>query len=256
MTEMNLRSVSLTPRDLLLLQGLYDFTVLSFSQVRQKFFKDKSISTASNRLSKLEEGGIIKSFRVPKFYGSMDKPGVSVLFQITRNGIRELQKRNFTEVLRDQPIKLHGYSIEHDVLLNDVIDALELKFPGSKLIHGKLLTGKEMASGLNSDALLTKPDGITKYAIELELSLKAESRYREIVLKYRLAQSIAKVIYVIGHPAIKEKLVNVLGGTPQTVGGKPLTGKFFFVGLDDLLNRTSIAKINNGNDILNREECV
>lgn len=249
MKERNLQSVSVTPRDLLLLQGLYDFTVLSFSQVRRKFFDGLSISTVSNRLSKLEKGGVIKSFRVPKFSCVMDKPGVSVLFQITREGIRELQKRNFNEVLRDEPVRLHGYSVEHDVLLSDVIEALNLKFPGSKIVHGRLLAGKEMALGINPDAILTKPNGLTRYAIEVELTLKAEDRYRDIVTKYRLSNAIDKVIYVYSHDAIKEKLIRQLGGNTRT-------GKFYFVKLNDFLCDFRRASINNGHDILGEEECA
>jgi DNA-binding Lrp family transcriptional regulator len=254
MKEMILKTVSLTPRDLLLLQGLYDFTVMSFTQINRMFFNGLSNSTISNRLSKLEKGGMVKSYRVPKFSGSVDKPAVSVLFQITKNGIRELQKRNFAQVLRDEPTRLHGHSIEHDVILSDVLEALSKRVPDTKLVHGKLVSGEGVASGLNPDAILVLPDGKTKWAIELELTLKAEYRYREIVTRYRLASSIARVIYVTGHPAIREKLIQVLGVVPTSQGAKASTGKFFFIGLDELFNESKDATINNGKEILTRSE--
>jgi hypothetical protein len=195
---------------------------------------------------------MVQSFKVPKLDGHGQKPGVVVLFQITRNGIRELQKRNFSEVLREEPVKLHGFSIEHDVLLVDVLESFRTKFPDSKLIHGKLFNDGDSTFGLNPDAILILPDGKTKWAIELELTLKAESRYREIVLKYRMAKDIDNVIYVTGHPVIREKITKVLSAHPSFVGGVPDTGKFFFINLNDL-SRNSNASISNGIKTLNLE---
>lgn len=249
-------SVSLTPRDLALLKNLYDMTALSFTQVWHRHFKDKSISTISNRLSRLERADLIARLRVPRLLGIGDAPQVSVLFQITKNGIRELQKRTFSEVLRDEPVKLHAHSIEHDLLLVDVMDALELRYNGSKIIHGRLWNPTTTTSGVYPDAIIEMPEGKAKCAVELEMTLKSEQRYRDIVLKYRLANDFSKIIYVVGHPAIREKLNQVLGGVPLVHGTNSVTGKFHFVDVKDLLREPRMAVISNGDALLSKEVCA
>lgn len=249
-------SVSLTPRDLALLKNLYDMTALSFGQVWQRHFKEKSISTISNRLSRLERADLIARLRVPRLLGIGNAPQVSVLFQITKNGIRELQKRTFSEVLRDEPVKLHAHSIEHDLLLSDVMDALKIRFSGAEIIHGRLWNPSQMASGVYPDAIIEILDGKTKWAVELEMTLKSEQRYRDIVLKYRLANDFSKVIYVIGHPAIREKLNQVLGGAPLSSGTNIITGKFHFVDVKELLREPRMAAISNGDALLSKEVCA
>ncbi len=88
-------SVSLTSSDLLLLRSLYYKTVLSFDQIWQRVFKNLSKSTVSNRLSKLEKSSLIISFTVSKFDLPGRAHGICVLFQITKDGIRELQSGIF-----------------------------------------------------------------------------------------------------------------------------------------------------------------
>jgi hypothetical protein len=253
MGKMNFSTVSLTPRDVVLLQGLYDSTVMSFNQIRRKYFPETALPTVSNRLSRLREGGLIQRLRVPRLLPNSARAPVETVFQITKPGIRELQKRTFEKVLREEPIRLNAFSVDHDVLLNDVMTALQEKFSGLKGIHGRLWNEVAVASGVNPDAVLVHPGSKTMYAVELELTLKSETRYREIVLKYRLASHFERVIYVTAHPAIDEKISKVMQAIPASIGGKPVTGKFFFVGLDALLKNPGQAILTNGNEFLNME---
>jgi hypothetical protein len=255
-SEMLLRRMALTPRDFAILQKLYDMTVMSFNQVWRTFFSGKDISTISNRLKKLEGGGYIHRLKVPRLMGLENSPSTSVVFQIAKNGIKELQKRTSTEILRSEPVRLHGHSIEHDLLLVDVLSALSQRFGDIEIIHGRLLNQEETVLGVWPDAILKLPNGKTKWAIELELTAKSENRYREIVLKYRLSNHFERIVYVTGNPAIKQKLESVLGARPKTLGGIPFTEKFYFVGLKDLLENPKEALITNGEAFLTKEVCA
>ena len=259
MNVARIQAVSLTPRDLALLKELYDKTVLSNQHIMQKFFPNNSKSTLTNRLSRLESCGLVKKYKVPRLSGVKDLAFSNVAFQITKAGIRELQKRNFDEHLRDEPVNLHGFTIEHDLLLIDVMDALALKFQGGDLIHGKLLNENDLPSGVHPDAVLVLPNGQGRVAIELELTLKAENRYRELIMRYRLAKAYSQVIYVTAHPSIGAKIAKVIGAHPKTLGQKFSTGKFYFTNFSDLVRASEKAAITNGHDFLKGgnviEEC-
>lgn len=231
------RKVSLTQRDLNLLRELYKNTVLSFPQVERKVFRGRAKSTIINRLGRLEGLGVITRWRVPLLERSAPTGGAAVVYQITRRGIGVLKRVPGARVLRDKPVRLSGYSLYHDVLLVDVMDALRARFPGAHVTHGRLI---EQGNGEHSvpdpDAVLTVPGGGERWGIELELHAKSEARYRELVLRYRLARDLERVLYVSGASDIVPKLARVLERPVESLGASHPQGKFLFVPLDVLLN--------------------
>lgn len=245
-------SIILTPRDTFILKDLYNSTVLSLFQIRNKHFANLSKPTALNRLTKLEKGGFIKRNRVPRFVLSSKDLQVSVVFQITKDGISELQKRTNFEMLKHDPVSLSPFSIEHDLLLNEVMDKLSFMFPQTNIVNGKLLKPDSNQNGINPDAVMIWKDG-KQYAVELELTLKSEQRYRELILKYRTQSHFEKVIYVTQNKAIETKLVELMAHKTLSNGERPITDMFHFVCLDDLLNAQVCPKITNGETLISPE---
>src|SRR3989344_927329 len=190
------RRVSLTPRDILLLHELYGNVMLSFPQVMRKVFVGRAKSTVLNRLGRLEGLGVIERWKIPLLDSRAPGPGIFVVFQITKYGIRALKEKIRDRIFREKPVRLHGYSIHHDVLLVDVLDALREKFPGAAITNGKLLENVAEEKVVQPDALFLLPGGQERWAVELELSAKSEKRYREIVLRYRLSRAFDRVLYI------------------------------------------------------------
>ena len=247
------RGVILTPRDYCILSDLYHYTVMSFMQLKAKSFTDVQKATALNRLTKLERRGYIQRRRVPRFLSSAHDLQISVVYQITKSGIRELQKHLPDKALRTEPVKLSAFSLDHDLLLNDVMDQFSYLWPNSQVTNAKLLDTKSLPDGINPDATLEKPNSNTRWAIELELSLKSEHRYRNLVLKYRTQSDIQKVIYVTQNKVIESKLIEVVAYKPIEGIPTPSTDRFYFTSLDELMKSQSCPKIFNGEDTLSPE---
>ncbi len=230
------RRVSLTPRDIHLLNELYENVVLSFSQVCRKAFPGRAKPTVVNRLGRLEGMGVIERWRIPVLNVKTPGPGIFVVYQITKKGVNVLKGEYLSLELRDKPVRLHGYSIYHDLLLVDAMDALKARFPGAKVIHGRL--AEYVADGdkvVEPDAVMEMPGSHERWAVELELTAKSERRYREIVLRYRLSRAFDRVLYVVGHSEIVPKLTRVLDKQPGELSATLPTEKFLAIGLTALL---------------------
>lgn len=206
-------SVMPTDRDFAILKGLYDFVVMSFPQMSVRYFADKAKPTIVNRLTKLESAGLIQRLRVPRLEVGNSQNVISVVFQITRFGIKTLQKRHPEFELRPEPVRLRPYSVDHDLLLVDVMTELKNRFPASQIIHGELYFNGKNHLGLRPDAILQSLNGIAPIAIELELTAKSEKRYRDLILKYRLTKDFSQVIYITGHQQIENKIKAILGSS-------------------------------------------
>jgi len=213
--EKQVKKISVVPteRDFSILKSLYEFVVLSFPQISKMHFQGKAKPTIVNRLTKLEESGLIQRLKIPRLQLNKEVGLISVVFQITRLGILILQKQYPGFELRQDPVRLRPYSVDHDLLLVDVMMAFKNKFPGSKIIHGELYFNNQSPSTLKPDVILVLPNGQGKIAVELELTAKSEKRYRELILKYRLAKDFTKVLYVTSHRQIEVKIKGILGSS-------------------------------------------
>lgn len=250
--EMLKPGVLLTTRDYSILEDLYHYTVMSFLKIKDKHFQNVGKATAINRLSKLELAGFILRKRLPRFIQSGTDLQVSVVYQITKDGIKELQKRHSFEVFKHEPIILSPLSIDHDLLLNDVMDTLSEKLKPDKILNGKLIDKEKHTNGINPDAVCFCGD--ERIAIELELSLKSEQRYRDLILKYRLAHDFKKVIYVTAFHSIQAKLIEVISHKQLPNAPKVFTDKFYFVDLKELLGGLVHSAISNGKDNILKSE--
>lgn len=231
-------SVMLTERDFFVLNGLYENVVMSFPQLANLFFNGKAKPTILNRLSKLESSGLICKFKVPRLLTSGSENVISVVYQITRQGIRELQKRHLDLELWPEPIRLQPFSIDHDLLLVDVLQALKIQHSGMIALHGEHFSKKSTQVALKPDAVLAMPNVPKPVALELELTAKSEKRYRELVLKYRLTKDFDHVLYVTSHGQIEAKIKSVLGQTD-------LASRFKFMSVQDILKPNDGQLTNN-----------
>lgn len=227
-----------TVRDFDLLQSLYDNTLLSFSQILKLHFTDRSKPTVINRLTKLERAGLINRLKVPRLTVVSSAHVISVVYQITKFGISVLQKRRPEIELRPEPVRLRPYSIDHDLLLVDVMVALKIRYSEYNIVNGELFNAVASSNGLKPDAVIIEPNGNQKIALELELTAKSEKRYRELILKYRLSKDFNKVLYVTNRSQIESKIRTVLGSNL-------ISEKFQFLTLDDVLNTKLAPPVHN-----------
>ncbi|MBK9322690.1 MAG: replication-relaxation family protein [Bdellovibrionaceae bacterium] len=228
-------SVILTERDFFILKGLYDFTLMSFPQLAKVFFAGNAKPTIINRLSKLEQCGFITKTKLPRFITGMDKKVISVVYQISRLGIRELQKRFSDVEFHPEPVRLQPFSIEHDLLLVDVLLSFKVQRPDMSFVLGEHFCRFKSHLGVKPDAIITDMSG--KMALELELTAKSERRYRELILKYRLAKDFESVVYITSSDAIRNKIQSLLGGFG-------MTSKFKFMSLGEVLLGNGLQIIN------------
>lgn len=230
-------TVILTERDLLILKGLYDFTLMSFPQLTSQFFVGRSKPTVTNRLSKLEKCGFVTKTKLPRFITGKDKNVISVVYQISRLGIRELQKRFSNVAFHSEPVRLQPFSIEHDLLLVDVLLVLKTHKPDTGFVVGEHFCRFKSHLSVKPDAILTDANGRLTVALELELTTKSERRYRDLILKYRLAKDFESVVYITSSDAIKNKIQSLLGGFG-------MTSKFKFMSLDEVFPNSKSKEFN------------
>ncbi len=241
--------VRLTRRDGSILEDCYRQTVLSFTQMRERHFPGKAVTTVSNRLGQLCRGGYLKRTRVtlPGYGGAGE---VGVVYQVTKLTLGCLQRRHPDEVISRQVVPLNLNQLGHDLRLSDTISALRKRFSSHQIIHGTHFHRANPGEKKHPDAILVD-SGDEQIAVELELTAKSENRYRAIVLEYRLHSRFGKVLYVVLGRAISQKIQYQITQS-RSLPGLPAipTGKFYFTTLRDLLRSPLQAPITNGRDLL------
>lgn len=240
-------NIILTDRDVGVLESLYDNVVMTFGQLVRSHFPNCAKSTVINRLGRLEKAGVISRERIPRMALGLDERAIGVIFQITRRGILELRRRHVTAIFRSDPIKIHPYSLHHDLVLVDLKEVLETRFGSHAVTNGKHADGIS-GLGIEPDLIATVPN-VGRAAVELELTDKSEKRYQEIILRYRLAKDVARVVYVTPDPYIRRLISKVIVGRDIHASENPLTGKFYFADLHSILNNPNQAEITNGTEV-------
>ncbi|MFP5492527.1 MAG: replication-relaxation family protein, partial [Bacteriovoracia bacterium] len=185
------------------MEGLYANTMMSFKQIANYYFDERSKSTIHNRLTQLEQGGIIKRFKMGRILHHLMETEIGVVFSLTKLGLTLLQAKTPDRIIRIEPVPVNTSTLYHDLLLVDVTKKLESIFPGMGFVSGKLL-------GLPSQKMKRIPDIIGQrreteklMAIELELTAKSEKRYRQILTEYRIAQEFERILYITSHVSIE-----------------------------------------------------
>jgi DNA-binding Lrp family transcriptional regulator len=240
--------LKLMPRDWLLMEGLYANTMMNFKQIANYYFDERAKSTIHNRLTQLEQGGIIRRFKMGRILHHLNETEIGVVFTLSKLGITLLQAKTPDKTLRIEPVPVNTSTLYHDLLLVDVTKKLERIFPEMSFVSGKYLT-------LTSNKMKRIPDIIGHWqgtdkmmAIELELTAKSEKRYRQIFTEYRIEPIFEKVLYITSSMSIEEKIKTLL--THKKVNGFTSTGKFYFTSLRDLLMDTPQLTLTNGTEKL------
>jgi hypothetical protein len=214
-------SVHLTERDLKIMGDLYRFRFLTFGQLKEKYFERRSKGTLSNRLSRLKFAGFVSRMPVGVLPGGGIDRSIGTLFRLTPKGITALRTAMPSEIYFSlSPVTVAA--LHHDTVLNSLLVWSERENPGAEIITEGGLRRK--LGGTRSqvpDALIVDTTSGTRIAVELELTQKSESRYREIVLNYQLSKDYDHVLYVLGNAAIESKLKKVITGGGSISGAGP-----------------------------------
>jgi len=232
------KGVILQVRDFEILALVYGHTVTSFEKLKSKIFAGVNLQTASNRLNRLCQGGYLRKFRAGLVIYQGEPRQVQIVFTITVQGIQVLKCVRPMTVIRDEPVPLNSHTLIHDLLLGDVMDHLKAENPELKIVNTKLL-GQEPARGIQvPDAILYGADGTKETAVELELTVKSERRYREIVTNYRLASRFNRVLFVYSDDSVVTKMAAAVGvEQPEMRDGPILFSKFEFRKLNEFLEK-------------------
>ncbi|MGZ6310407.1 MAG: replication-relaxation family protein [Bdellovibrionota bacterium] len=240
------RQTRITERDSRILRGCYENGVLSFSQIRRRYFEGRANSTLCNRLSRLKGIGLLRSYRMGQVLYQGSPQAIGTVYEISKAGIRTLEQIDPKTNYREEPIPINHAALTHDLLLSDVSEAFKRRWSGAEITNGKLLKSSGLIGARLPDAVLEVPDAPGKIAVELELTAKSERRYREIILGYRLSQDYPLVLYVTGKDPIREKIEATLD--QKRIPGLPKgsTGKFYFADLNSLIADPCRARMDNG----------
>lgn len=226
--------VLLTDRDLDLMMLLHEHVVLSFSQIHERFFTNRTFATAMNRLKRLQSQGWIERTKVPRMRLEGRKNATGVVFQLSVKGRTMINKyRPEVDVFERCPV-LNLYQLDHDLLIADIADYFKEQFSTCLWINGRYL-GDVKGFGKIPDAVLQKPNNDKVIAIELELNSKSARRYKEIVAILKSSQRIEKVIFVTSSMAIGRKIMSEIEGFPVQTGHKFRSDFFSFIRLSDCL---------------------
>jgi hypothetical protein len=229
--------VRVTERDLKILRALFDATVMSFEQLRLECFANLARVTAYNRVNELVVAGLIETLRVGNIVYQQNPRVIGNIYRTSRSGTKLLQSRfGVEQIARGDPFPWNTGQLAHDLILNDV----------GRLIHSaetgwRFKNGKHFASSLTDerrmpDALLQMPGSRECVAVELELTVKSEKRYREILLGYKLSPRTSRVLYVSSDPGVLRKVQSVLtGGKIPGAKLERSIGKFYFVAVPELM---------------------
>lgn len=225
MIKTNLR---FTVRDLEVMKDIYDHQFLSFYQIHEKHFPDNKRPTVYNRLSKLIRSEAIKAINVNLVAYHRKGELLGVVYTLTKEGLKRLQDFKMSEDINQNLASLNLSCLYHDLLLTDVLRVLKRGWKVTK-------PAKE-TQGRIPDAVLIHPVTKKKMALELELTVKSEMRYREIILSYRTSNAFDSVLYVVKDLSIQKKIGGLITGFNGRYEFGDDTDKFKFLTLTQILN--------------------
>jgi len=230
------KGVILQERDFKILALAFEHTVMSFEMVKRIHFGAVNLQTASNRLNRLCRGGFLRKYRAGLVIYQGTQRQVQMVFTITLQGIQALKARSPGVVIRDEPVPINSHTLIHDLLLGEVVEALKPEYPGRRIVNTKLLGDGAVRGVQLPDAIIRSANGKEDLALELELTVKSEKRYREIVTNYRLAGRFARVLVVTSDDSVALKMARAAGVDPPDLTAWPVRfSKFQFRRLSEFL---------------------
>ncbi|MGK5090268.1 replication-relaxation family protein [Bdellovibrionota bacterium FG-2] len=234
-----------------ILEDIYQNGVLTFDQVYRYYFSGRDRTAAVKRMTKLFQSGYLVGRQMGNVYHQGLLKGIRVIYQITPLGIRALREGGASISFREAPIPLNTSTLFHDVLLVDVIKAIQTIFPLAKITNCKHLFAEHTSAILVPDAVveIETKSGRQRIAVELELTPKSDRRYRHLTVEYATSQDYECVIYVTQTKEIENKIrCQVTGQREVSKPPYQSTGTLFFIMLKDLLDHPSSRSISNGED--------
>ena len=233
----------ITSRDLRVFKSLFENSVMSFEQIHKSCFTGLAAVTAYNRVKELTDAGFVESFKVGSVVYQNTPRLVGNIYRISRRGIFELRKCLGIEAIgRDDPFQWNTSQLWHDLLLNDLGTVFSKHAKDFELKNGKHLLESHQLKQRMPDAILKFPKQKEHLAIELELTVKSEKRYREIILSYRFNHATSCILYVSTDKAILQKIQSIL--TNQRINKDKLDrtiGKFHFANMQELQSKNALA---------------
>lgn len=220
-------NVRLTRRDLDILLDCYKNIFLSFTQIKRKHFFKNAETTAYNRLSILVRGGYLNTHKTHSNAYFFANGSVGTVFQVTKKALSVLSYMFLEENIGKSIPKINKNSFEHDLVLTDVLRGLRLRYDRAKIENTRILGEKYRSGTQVPDAVLFNGDD--QYAIELELTQKESSRYRDIVLNYHVDDRYKRIIYIAKAKTISSQIrqqLDLLGPVVNEYGHKL---KFFTI---------------------------
>lgn len=205
---MSSQRVMLTARDGAILKDLSVWGVLSLAQIRRRHFVNLAESVSSERITKLHNAGLVCKQRVGILIHHGRPKEIGTVVTLTVAGLRIVHgsKTDCHKSLRPKP--LNTSELHHDLLLVELADALRKKHPNCHMVLGE-------SSGGHADLLRRVPDLVMSlasehYAVELELTAKSSTRYRQILASYQVSSNFDRVLYVVGNTHIAVKIARIL----------------------------------------------
>lgn len=215
-----------TNRDQHLLSALGNYGLLSTTVIVEKHFNNVDYSTVLRRLRILEKEGLIR------------RAGLLMttenLWAIAPLGAKKMSFENFK-------CYWNQASIDHDfklVKLRMFLEELGIikKWIAEHVIRSmvyKKYSLREAKNKLIPDGVFeTEINGFShSMALELELTMKSQNRYKKILGQYQWKEDLLGVWYIVPNLAILNKLKDCWISTSSSYGN----AKIYFSLLDDLL---------------------
>lgn len=224
--------VLITPRDIKLLEFVFESKVVTFKQLALMIFPGKSITTARARVNKLRKEGLIDVsgmyLRNQRFFSySLTKKGLSLLVQHSSNFI---DRKN-----------LISDSIYHDLTLVDIVLSLRRFSRVKRLLSENALSCYKNVreNEVFKEYSLMRSDGMIELysekrqllaALEYDRTEKSKSRYMDKFRKY-YDSKINGVLYICETKSMLENLMSI---DEKICDNKSI--KFFFTLKDDVLS--------------------
>lgn len=202
----------LQERDRKILKFVFMFRVVTYDQIRRKFFAASDSSAPRRRIAELCDAHLLKA----DFVHFRKRPVKCV--SLTEKGWEHIADTwSFTI---DQP-HFKSESAEHDVRLAETHSRFERLSLYADFLSENLLQSSSVLNdtaeyrdliNLQADGALALKDRNGRgylYAVELEISKKTIERYQKKLSAYYRAGGIDGVIYVCAHHEIKELIAKV-----------------------------------------------
>ena len=198
-----------TERDLILLEYLNDYGVLSSQQIRKLVFNGTNIRTVLRRLRLLKQRGWI--------FSSEGLPNGGLTWLLSKKSALLFKHSVETKLINKN-------TLQRDVIVSGIriqLESLEIakSWTPEHILKKQVLKSlyEEERSFSQIEEPLFIPDGlfVTKQeeevkavALELELSLKSKARYKKIFSQYKKKRKLWFVWYVVLNRSVGETLSN------------------------------------------------